>query len=191
MVEEKTLESNDKTAEHPAKPVSLNDSVEETVALSFTDGEVATSSGLALQEPPVEHAAVLNAATEEKKLQAQETITGKMIDKEIANETLERRSDSDAENVTNTLPDSNLTDLEKPDDHSSLKPSSTEQSTRDQDPYSQMAKYIVQDVFERIGCYESLIRRASWANEQGSGDLGTMIMAFSFTDLYEKVPNNN
>ncbi|KAJ7357402.1 hypothetical protein OS493_024913 [Desmophyllum pertusum] len=29
-VEEKTLESNDKTAEHPAKPVSLNDSVEET-----------------------------------------------------------------------------------------------------------------------------------------------------------------
>ncbi|KAJ7357462.1 hypothetical protein OS493_024978 [Desmophyllum pertusum] len=136
------------------------------------------AQGLALQEPPVEHAAVLNATDEEKSYKHKKPSQARWTDKEIANETLERRSDSDTENVTNTLPDSNLNDLEKPDDHSSLKPSSTEQSTRDQDPYSQMAKYIVQDVFGRIGCYESLIRRASWANEQGSGDLGTMIMAF-------------
>ena len=44
--------------------------------------------------------------------------------------------------------------------------------------YETRAKEIVQNVFNRIGCYENFVRRADWADETntGSGDLGTTLV---------------
>lgn len=51
--------------------------------------------------------------------------------------------------------------------------------------YETRAKEIVQDVFNRIGCYENFVRRADWADETttASGDLGTTLV----DDTYEEV----
>lgn len=51
--------------------------------------------------------------------------------------------------------------------------------------YETRAKEIVQNVFNRIGCYENFVRRADWAYETntGSGDLGTTLV----DDTYKEV----
>lgn len=139
--------------------------------------------------------ALIKRFDDEKKLQAQEPIAETMIDKQIANETLDRRCDSVAETAALTLSHSKQKELKKLSNGKSIcgyvkvPPCSTELSRRDKDPYREMAKAVVQDVFARIGCYESFVRRANWANEPSSSsrDLGTILMAYSFTEPYEKV----
>ena len=72
--------------------------------------------------------------------------------------------------------------------------STAEQTKRDENQYKRMAceiraKQIVQEVFNNIGCYESFVRRADWADEpcSPSGDLVTIPVAYSFVDPYQKV----
>ena len=135
-------------------------------------------------------------SNEEKKLQVQEPIAESLIDKQIANEKLDGRLNSVAETAALILAHSNHAGLKKllSDDSSvrgyvKTQPGVSVQSTNVEYPYRQTAKNIVQDVFARIGCYENFVRRASWANEpsSGLGNLGNISMAWSFTDLWEKV----
>ncbi|XP_078352429.1 uncharacterized protein LOC144637168 [Oculina patagonica] len=166
---------------------------------SSREGEVnvgATSSEreALIDENESDCCALIKRSDDEKKLQVQEPIAETMIDKQIANETLDRKCDSVAETAALTLSHSKQKGLKKLSNGNSicgyvkLPPCSTELSSRDKDPYREMAKTVVQDVFARIGCHESFVRRASWANEPSSSsrDLGTILMAYSFTEPYEK-----
>ena len=140
--------------------------------------------------------ALLKRSSEEKRLQVQEPIAETMTDKQTANKTLDRRGDSVAETAALTLAHANQTNFKGLSNGNSIcgyvkvQPRSTELSTRTKDRYYRaMAKVIVQNVFARIGCYESFVRRASWADEPSgsSRDLSTILIAYSFTEPYEKV----
>ena len=141
---------------------------------------------------PIKH------SSEEKKLHIEEPIAESLIDNQIANEKLDGRRNSVAETAALILAHSNHTGLKKllSDGNSvrgyvKAKPGVSVQPTNVEDPYRQVAKTVVQDVFANIGCYENFVRRASWANEPsagGSRNLGNILMACSFTDPWEKVP---
>lgn len=55
--------------------------------------------------------------------------------------------------------------------------------------YETRAKKIVQDVFNRIGCYENFVRRADWADETttASGDLGTTLVDNTYEEVWHLI----
>ena len=55
--------------------------------------------------------------------------------------------------------------------------------------YETRAKEIVQNVFNRIGCYENFVRRADWADETttASGDLGTTLVDDSYEEVWHLI----
>lgn len=219
VVEGKTLQGNDKNAElaaadgetlpeHPVIHVVLkvnerHDGMKNLSGSSRRD-RVSTKSAKEDEELVRETSSQRKAlliennfdCCSQKKLQVQEPIAEDVIDRQMANGKLDGRRESIAETAALILAHSNHADLKKLfSDGKSVrgylktKPDFTEQCTKVKDPYRQMAKNVVQDVFARIGCYESFVRRASWADEPSSGprNLETILMAYSFTDPYGKV----
>ena len=138
---------------------------------------------------------LMKRSSEEKKLLGQEPMAKRLTDEQIANGRLDGRRESVAETAAVVLAHSNHVDLKQllsvgnsVRGFVKTKPGVTVQSTKVDDSYRQMANNVVQDVFTRIGCYENFVRRASWANEPGSGpSLGNNSVAHSFTDPWEKV----
>lgn len=226
VVEEKTLQWNDKNAElaaadgenitgHPVKQVvfKVNGGHEAMKKLpgSSQRDRVFTKSAKEDQELVGAKSSERNAlviendsdccsftkrSNEDKKLQTQKPIAESLIDKHIANEKLGSIRHSVAETAALILAHSNHAGLKKllSDGNSvhgyvKTKPGITVQSTKGEDPYRQVAKNIVQDVFADIGCYENFVRQASWANEPSSSrtNLGNISMACTPTDPWEKV----
>lgn len=194
-MEEKSLESKDhgdKSSENKNLDSTLGGSKEGEEGVGATSSE---RTALVVEKIS-DCCALIKRSSEEKKLQVEEPIAeGKMIDKQIANEIIDRRCDSIAETAALVLTQSKRKDLRKLSNGSSVcgyvkvQPCFAKLSTKDKDLYRQMAKIVVQEVFTRIGCYESFVRRASWADEPScdSQDLESILMAYSFTDPYEKV----
>ena len=193
-MEEKTLKSKDhrdKLSENKNLDSTLSGSKEGVQGVGATSSE---RTALVVEKLS-DCCALIKRFSEEKNLQVEEPIPGRMIDKQIANEIIDRRCDSIAETAALALTQSNRKDLRKLSSGSSVcgyvkvQPCSVKLSKKDKDLYRQMAKIVVQEVFARIGCYESFVRRASWADEPScdSKDLDSILMAYSFTDPYEKV----
>ena len=114
-----------------------------------------------------------DSANGEKQLLVQEHITDKIIDRDLANGTLNGRSVKDLEG-NSSFPNHNLKKL-------------NDENVKD--PCAQMAENIIQDIFARIGCYENFIRCASWADEPNNGreDLGTIVTPCKCAELHKKV----
>lgn len=114
-----------------------------------------------------------DSANGEKQLLVQEHITDKIIDRDLANGTLNGRSVKDLEG-NSSFPNHNLKKL-------------NDENVKD--PCAQMAENIIQDIFARIGCYENFIRCASWADEPNNGreDLSTIVTPCKCAELHKKV----
>ncbi|CAH3025418.1 unnamed protein product [Porites evermanni] len=116
----------------------------------------------------------------------------KFEDKTFNMEALYWRRKTVAEDAARLLAEANPTKIETPGEEShatellkrKFVDSPDDNKFNKRMAYETRAKEIVQDVFNRIGCYENFVRRADWADETttASGDLGTTLV----DDTYEE-----